>query len=124
MLLQLWPNRTLPSRLLQHELHVGQITLRYAGRAPEAEATVILNGVKVEAFIDMGCGRTLVRRTKGPYTPEVLRMQCIHCDIHECRTKVVTTGIGPQTFTSRVGGVSQLDCEVLIRWDCPIRTQL
>lgn len=45
--------------------------------------TVTLNGEEVEAgaLIDMGCGRALVRKARGPYTPEMLRMQCIHGDV-------------------------------------------
>lgn len=39
---------------------------------------VILNGEEVEALIDAGCGWTLVRKSKGPLTPEWLWMQCIH----------------------------------------------
>lgn len=49
---------------------------------------------------------------KGPFTPEVLKMQCIHGDIREYRMKMVTIGIGSQIFTCRVGVVSQLNCGI------------
>lgn len=51
-------------------------------------------------------------------------MQCIHEDIQEYQTKMVTLGIGPQTFASRVNVVPWLDCGVLIGRDCPILVQL
>lgn len=86
--------------------------------------TVMLNGVEVGALINTGCGRILVKWAKGPYTPEVLRMQCIHGDVREYCTKMVTIGTGSQTFTCQVGMVSRLDCGVLIGRDCPILAQL
>lgn len=73
-------------------------------------------------MIDTQCGRNLVKKARGPYTPEVLRMECIHEAIREYRTKMVMTGIGSQTFICRVGFVSWLDCRVLIGQDCPILT--
>lgn len=82
---------------------------------------VTLNAVQVEALIDTGCGRTLVKRAKGPYTPKILKMQCIHGEIREYRTNIV---IGYQIFTCWVGVVPRLDCGVLIRWDCPMLAQL
>lgn len=43
-----------------------------------------------------------MKKARGPLSLEVLCMQCIHGDIREYRTKVVTIGIGAQTFTCRV----------------------
>lgn len=60
-----------------------------------------------------------MKRAKGPFTPEVLRMQCIYGDIREYGTKLVTVGIGDQMFTCRVGVVPCLDCGILIEHDCP-----
>lgn len=54
----------------------------------------------------------------------MLRMQCIHRDIHKYRTKVVRIGIGAETFTCRLGVVPHLDSGVLIGQDCPILAQL
>lgn len=85
---------------------------------------VILNGEEVEALIDKGCERTLVRRAKGPFTPQILRMQCIHRDIREHRTKIVSIKIGVQMFTCWLGVIQRLDCGVLIGCDCPILAQL
>lgn len=56
----------------------------------------------------------------GSFTLEVLQMQCIHGDTHEYRTKVVTIGIGSETFTCQVGVIPQLDCGLLIERDCAI----
>lgn len=81
---------------------------------------VTLNGVDIKALIDMGCGSTVVRKAKGPFTPEVVPMQCIHRDVWKYRTKMVTIGIGTQIFTCRVGVIPQLDCGVLIGRNCPI----
>lgn len=67
---------------------------------------VTLNGMPVEALIDTKCVRTLIKKSKGPFTPKVLRLQCIYGDVWEYRTKVVTIGIGAQSFTCRVGGHS------------------
>lgn len=75
----------------------------------------MLNGVRVEVLINTGCDRTLVKKAQGPFTSEVLSMQCIHGDIKEYRTKM-----GDQTFKCRLGIVPQLDCEALLGRDCPI----
>lgn len=72
----------------------------------------------------MGCGLTLVRRAKGPFTPEVLKIQCMHEDIREYWMKLVTIGIGDQTFTCRAGILPRLDCGVLIGCDCSLLMQL
>lgn len=79
-----------------------------------------LNVKQVEALIDTGYGRTLGHKARGPFTSEQLRIQCIHGDIREYRTKLVSLGIGRQTFTYRVGVVPRFDCSVLIGRDCPI----
>lgn len=80
---------------------------------------VTLNETLVEALIDTGCRRTLVKKANGPFTPEILCMQCIHGDIWEYRAQMVTIGIETQTFTCRVGIVPRLDCGMLIGWDYP-----
>lgn len=53
------------------------------GRLGRFMIPVALNGEQVEALIDTGCGRTLVRKARGPFNPEWLRLQCIHGDIRE-----------------------------------------
>lgn len=65
---------------------------------------VTLNQI-AKALIDTGCSRTPMKKAKDLFTPEVLHMQCIHGDIREYRTKVVTISIGTLTFTCRVGVV-------------------
>lgn len=78
------------------------------GRAPGwFTLTVTLNGVNVGALIDTGCGRTLVKRAKGPFTPEILRKECIHGDIREYHTKVVTVEIGSGA-PARLWGLDRL----------------
>lgn len=65
-----------------------------------------------------------MRKARGPFTPETLWMQCIHGDIWDYRTKIVTLEVEGQTFTCWVGVVPRLDCEVLIGRDYPLLTQL
>lgn len=90
---------------------MGQVIARPAGRAPKSTPPghftlqMTVNGVHVEALIDTGCGTTLIRKAKGPYTPEVLSMQCLHGDVKEYRTKIVIIGIGSHISTCRVGVV-------------------
>lgn len=56
----------------------------------------------------------LVRKAHVPVTQETLRMQCIHRDIRDYRTKMVTLEFGGQKFACWVEVVSRLDCAVLI----------
>lgn len=52
-----------------------------AGRPGWFLIPVTLNGEHVEALTDTGYRRTLVHSAQGAFTPERLRMQCIHSDI-------------------------------------------
>lgn len=70
--------------------------------------TVTLDGTRVETLINTACMMTLVKSVKGLFTPAILRMKCIHEDIHEYRTKWADIGIGPQIFRHRVGVVLHL----------------
>lgn len=69
---------------------------------------------RVEALINTGCVCTLVHKVHGPFTPELLKMQCIHGDIHEYRMKKISLEIVGQIFTCRVGVVPRLVCAVLV----------
>lgn len=85
---------------------------------------VTLNGTQIEALIETGCRRTLIRKAREPFTPKVLRIKCIHRDVREYRTKWADIGIGLLTFKCRISVVPWLDYRVLIGWDCPILPQL
>lgn len=54
-------------------------------KAPSDRFTVPIQmeGQETEALVDTGYGRMLVRRAKGPWTAEILRMKCIHGNIKE-----------------------------------------
>lgn len=82
-----------------------------------------LSEQEIWALVDMGCGRALVRRAMGPWTPEILRMKCIHRNVREYRTKQVCLWLLGRTFRCQVGVVPLLDCPVLLDQDCPLLQQ-
>lgn len=61
--------------------------------------SVSVGGQHVWALVDTGCGHILVKRAKGPWTPEILQMKCIGADVRECQTKQVCLWILRQIFT-------------------------
>lgn len=85
---------------------------------------VILNRMMVDALIDTGCGRTLVKEAKGPFTWEILHMKCIHGDVRDYKTKWVEIQVGRQPYQCRVGVVPCLDYAVFIGRDCPVIQEL
>lgn len=72
----------------------------------------------------MGCGQTLVRQAKRPETREWLALKCIHGDIKEYTTKIISLEIENVKFFCRAGVVAQLGVPVLIERDCPIFKKL
>lgn len=66
----------------RHGMHVGQRIMLVKEPGLDLFMQLVvpvgLNGKLVEAFIDTGCGRTLVRQAEGAPLAEVLQIRCIH----------------------------------------------
>lgn len=93
------------------------------GSAGRFTMEVILEGRRVQALLDSGCGRTLVRKAKGAIMGEQLTLKCIHGDVKTYPTKVIKLSIDGHCYWCRVGIVPNLDIPLLIRRDYPILTQ-
>lgn len=103
--------------------HAPGATGRKTGTQVLFTIPVNLNGKRVWAQIDTGCGRTLIRMATGTYMPEVLTIKCVHGNVKEYQTKDITLdggGGGSLQFKCRMGVVPQLDCPVLIGRYCPL----
>lgn len=74
----------------------------------------------MDALIDMGCGRTLMKQHIGRWTSKVLRMCCIHGDMKKYKTKWAKLVVDNQLYHCKVRIVPQLDCTVLVGQDYPL----
>lgn len=124
----LWESMTFSERMPLHGLLLGPGTTWGPGRkgaTPEQfTIPVWLNGQMTWAFLDTGCGRSLVRQAPGPETGEWMTLKCIHGDIKDYPTKVIRIEIGQKHFFCRAGVVAKLGAPLLIGRDCPIFQQL
>lgn len=77
-----------------------------------------------QALLDTGCGRTLVKKAKGPVTGERLTLHCIHADVKTYPTKIIKIHIKGHPYWCRAGVVPHLDTALVIGQDCPIWSQL
>lgn len=90
--------------------------------------TVAINGETVDALLDSGSSRSLVRQDLVPMStvdynqPEDIL--CVHGDKHLYPTADVTVDIEGQTYLLTVGVVANLPVPALLGWDLPILLDL
>lgn len=85
---------------------------------------VALNGKEETVPVDTGCGHALLCHAEGPWLSEIMQLNCIQGDVRKYPTVRVRLQVAGWWFRCVVKVVPQLDCPVLIGWDCPILTQL
>lgn len=83
-----------------------------------------MNGRPTWALLDTRCERTLVRKAQGPETGAQLTLNCIHGDIEDWPTKIVSLELDNVKFFYTAGVVAQLRHPFLIGQHCHIFEKL